>query len=46
MTRATGTLDQSMTIGHGMDGAFGRDGDVGESAEQTLCMHMYGIMHT
>src|SRR5262252_5301012 len=25
-----------MTIEHGMDGALGRDGDAGESAEQTL----------
>ena len=36
MTQATAALDQSMTIEHGMDGAFGGDGDIGESAEQTL----------
>src|ERR1700676_1098653 len=36
MTQATAALDQSMTIEHGMDGAFGGDGDVGESAEEAL----------
>src|ERR1700688_5100464 len=36
MTQATAALDQSMTIEHGMDGAFGGDGDVGESAKEAL----------
>src|ERR1035438_2723787 len=36
MTQATAALDQCMTIEHGMDGAFGWDGDVGESAEEAL----------
>src|SRR6202795_5405984 len=36
MTQATAALDQSMTIEHGMDGAFGWDGDVGESAKEAL----------
>jgi len=36
MTKAAAALDQSMTIEHGMDGAFGWDGDVGESAKEAL----------
>src|ERR1700689_3198782 len=36
MTEATAALDQSMTIEHGMDGTFGGDGDVGESANEAL----------
>ena len=36
MTQATAALDQSMTIEHGMDGAFGGDGDIGESANEAL----------
>src|SRR6202047_3902556 len=36
MTQATAALDQSMTIEHGMDGTFGGDGDVGESAKEAL----------
>src|SRR3984957_2775707 len=36
MTQAAAALDQSMTVEHGMDGAFGWDGDVGESAKEAL----------
>src|ERR1700733_10723619 len=36
MTQAPAALDQSMTIEHGMDGAFGWDGDIGESANEAL----------
>src|SRR5215472_3377889 len=35
-THAAAALDQAMTIQHGMDGAFGRDGDARESTEQPL----------
>jgi hypothetical protein len=36
VTHATATLHQAVAIEHGMDGAFGRDLDIGESAEQAL----------
>src|SRR5947207_7669183 len=36
MTHATAPLDQTMTIEHSMDGAFGGKGNVGESTEQAL----------
>jgi hypothetical protein len=35
-THATAAFHQAVTIEHGMDGAFGRDLDIGESAEQAL----------
>ena len=35
-TPATAALDQTVAIEHGMDGAFGGKGDLGESAEQAL----------
>jgi hypothetical protein len=35
-TPATALLDQSVAIQHGMDGAFGGKGNVGESTEQAL----------
>src|SRR5947207_449070 len=35
-TQATTAFHQAMTIQHGMDGAFGRDLDAGESADQAL----------
>src|ERR1700736_4762777 len=35
-TQATAALDQAVAIQNRMDGAFGRDFDVGESADQAL----------
>src|SRR5215471_4298568 len=35
-TEAAAPLHQAVAIEHGMDGAFGRNGDAGEPADQTL----------
>jgi len=35
-THPAAALHETMTIQHGMDGALGRDGDAGESLQETL----------